>query len=81
MNPDKNKFEELKEEMDKTVLESINEFTVRLIRPDGSFVPDHWSIFQVGEKVVIKNYTFEIAHIGESHLLLEPIGPVIIDKG
>jgi hypothetical protein len=52
----------------------------RLLRPDGSEVPEHWSVFTVGERVVVKNYTFKVAHIGESHLLLEPAGPVLVGE-
>lgn len=53
--------------------------TPQLYRPDGRSVPEHWSVFKVGEHIVIKNYTFKVAHIGESHILFEPVGPVLLD--
>jgi hypothetical protein len=46
-----------------------------LLRPDGTPVPKHWSVFRVGENVVIKEYTFKVAYIGESNILFEPVGP------
>ena len=46
-----------------------------LIRPDGTPVPKHWSVFRVGENVVIKEYTFKVAYIGENNILFEPVGP------
>jgi len=49
-----------------------------LVRPDGSPVPKHWSIFRVGERVVINDYTFEIKYLGETAILLEPVGPVVV---
>lgn len=51
----------------------------QLIRPDGSPVPRTWSVFQVGETVVIKDYTFRVAYIGETSILFEPVGPVVLD--
>ena len=51
-----------------------------LLRPDGSPVPKHWSIFTVGEQVVIKNYTFKVAYIGETAILFEPVGPILLNK-
>ena len=45
-----------------------------LLRPNGEPVPQHWTQFQVGECVVIKNYTFKVAYIGETALLFEPVG-------
>jgi len=52
----------------------------QLVRPNGSPVPEHWSVFKVGEEIVIKNYTFKVAYIGESTLLFEPVGPVIVGE-
>jgi len=52
-----------------------------LFRPNGKPVPGHWPIFKEGELIEIKNYTFKVAHIGESHMLLEPVGPIIIGGG
>ena len=45
-----------------------------LLRPNGEPVPQHWTQFQVGECVVIKNYTFKVAYIGETAILFEPFG-------
>jgi len=79
MNPDSNRFEHLEEHEgheehnDSEFLESIS----LLLRPDGTPVPKHWSIFKIGENVVVNNYTFKVAYIGESTLLLEPVSPVI----
>jgi len=89
MNPDTNRFEPLYEptEQQKELLKKLTtqcknkEFHVqKLLRPDGSLVPEHWSIFKIGEEIVIKNYTFKIGYIGESTLLLEPVGIVEIGK-
>ena len=65
MNPDTNKFEKL---------------VHGSVRPDGSPVPEHWSIFTVGEEVTIKDYTFKVAYIGESAILFEPVGPRVLDN-
>ena len=67
MNPDTNKFEQI----DETAFGE-------LLRPNGEPVPKHWSVFTVGETVVIKDYTFKVAHLGEGHILLEPMAPVIV---
>ena len=52
----------------------------QLVRPNGSPVPEHWSVFKIGEEIVIKNYTFKVAYIGESAILFEPVGPVIVGE-
>lgn len=84
MNPDTNKFEPLSEEHEKQTKElqrmvaGLQVERTKLVRPDGSPVPDHWPIFRVDELIEVKGYTFKVAHIGESHLLLEPTGPVIV---
>lgn len=67
MNPDTNKFEKLEEKG-----------LFGLIRPDGSPVPKHWSIFTMGEEVTIKDYLFRVAYIGESAILFEPVGPQVL---
>ena len=67
MNPETNKFEQLSEGLSG------------LLRPNGKPVPQHWTQFQMGELVVIKNYTFKVAYIGESALLFEPVGPLILE--
>ena len=81
MNPDTNKFEELQpatEEQKQQILDLEAEFKrmqkSQLVRPDGTPVPAHWTVLSVGQYVVVENYTFAVAHIGESHLLLTPVG-------
>ena len=72
MNPETNKLE--------TLIDPFDDPT-RLVRPNGEPVPKHWSVFKEGEELVVKNYTFRVAHIGEKHLLLEPVGiPAIGQK-
>lgn len=87
MNPETNKFESLTtESLNKTVKhleDEVSDEALKLLqlssshsglfRPDGSPVPKHWTIFAIGELVVIKDYTFKVAHIGESHILFEPV--------
>lgn len=93
MNPETNKFELLEEvEDDKGLLKKYEEFQKamnnpskefaykKLLRPNGEPVPDHWTILRVNEKVLIKGYAFKVAHIGESHLLLEPAGPIVLEE-
>jgi len=51
-----------------------------LVLPDGKPVPKHWSVFTVGEDVVIKGYTFRVAYVGETSILFEPVGlPIVGD--
>lgn len=67
MNPDTNRMEPL-----------IESALGELVRPDGTPVPKNWSIFKTGEKFDLNGYTFKLAHIGESYIVLEPVGiPVI----
>lgn len=82
MNPDTNKFEELREiTKESNQLEKMyKEMSVQLIRPNGEPVPQHWTQFQVGECVVIKNYTFKVAYIGETSILFEPVGIVEVSN-
>ena len=92
MNPETNKFEKLsaepsKEEQEgmdllkkKFVKEVRRQEAVQLLRPNGEPVPKHWSIFKENEYVIVKDYTFKVAHIGESYLILEPVGPIEIGK-
>jgi hypothetical protein len=68
MNPATNKFEPLS-------IVGLN-----LYRPDGSLVPEHWVQFQIGDLVTIKNYTFRVAYIGESTMLVEPVGPILMQS-
>ena len=53
----------------------------QLLRPNGEPVPEHWSTYKVGEEVEVKGYRWSVAHIGERHLLLEPVGPVLVGDG
>lgn len=87
MNPDTNKFEELQpatKEQARQLLDLENRFKLMqqsaLVRPDGTPVPAHWTVLSVGQYVVVENYTFEVAHIGESHLLLTPVGIPEVEK-
>ena len=83
MNPETNRFEMLHESSDETpehrrnreALERMLKGHSTLVRPDGSPVPAHWPVFTVGELVVLKDYTFKVAHISESTILLEPVKP------
>jgi len=93
MNPETNRFEQLREsteeetaEINKRMVESLKNLAKVasgsfLLRPDGSPVPGHWPILSVGTKVEIEGYTFRVGYIGESVVLLEPIGIVEIGKG
>ena len=85
MNPKTNKFKELY----KIAAEKIEQFNAieamvadlqgRLLQPDGTPVPAHWPVLMTGEHIVVKNYTFQVAYIGESYVVLEPVGPMTID--
>ena len=86
MNPDTNRFEELTLEEKKQKEELFKHIKKRtqppnpleLFRPNGEPVPQHWVTFQLGEEVVIKDYTFKVAYIGETAILFEPVGPTVI---
>lgn len=88
MNPDTGKFEKLYEMPDGEDLSEhvrrVNEIargfvgTPQLLRADGTPVPDHWSVFTPGEKVVIKNYTYEVVDISSERITFKPVGPAII---
>ncbi|MCK9567578.1 hypothetical protein M0R72_01350 [Candidatus Pacearchaeota archaeon] len=90
MNPDTNQLEALREVFEnKSVADQLREqligifdgdFQSALIRPDGSKVPKHWAIFQVGELVVLKDYTFKIAYMNDGTIILEPVGPIEVGK-
>lgn len=83
MNPDTNKFERLHEkELNEVFSKQISELENKsnLLRPDGTPVPKHWSIFNIDEEIIIKNYTFKVAYINESSITFEPVKPVIIDN-
>ena len=93
MNPDTNRMEQLGVDEDrlrellaagkqkelKGELQSLIE-RAALVRPDGTPVPKHWSIFKLGENVVVNNYTFKIAYIGETSILLEPVAPAVVGE-
>jgi len=84
MNPETNKFEHLGDEgmeRGQESMEDVRAMYSNLVRPDGTPVPKHWSIFQVGEKYVINDYTFECKYIGETSILFEPVGPIVIGEG
>lgn len=94
MNPDTNTLEHLMtakelEEHSKQLEDKANRLwkaysgvgEAQLYRPNGEPVPKHWSVFREGQHVVVENYTFKVAHIGEKHLLLEPVGPVVLGEG
>lgn len=90
MNPETNKFEQLKKMLTegttasqlpqnraerRKLADMIRKGqATQLVRPDGSSVPAHWPIFSNGEHVVIKDYTFRVAYIGETAILFEPVG-------
>jgi len=88
MNPETNKFEKLKQSKEAIELEHKFATMVKqdgmrlhnkeLLRPDGTPVPKHWSIFKVDENYIINNYTFKCKYIGETSILFEPVGPIII---
>lgn len=77
MNPDTNRFEALTEATELLAQKTdqiLPKSGSLLFRPDGSPVPEHWSLFTLDEEIPIKGYVFRVSHIGESHLLLEPVG-------
>ena len=83
MNPDTNKFEklsELQDDIERQIDEAMGKVNPKLLRPDGTPVPKSWTIFTVGELVVIKNYSFKVVHIGESHILFEPVSIEEVSK-
>lgn len=84
MNPETNELEklaiQLKDAYTGKATDLINDAIGEvLIRPNGEPIPKHWSIFKVNEEVVIKNYTFKVAYINESTLVLEPVRPVLLN--
>lgn len=75
MNPETNSFEQLNRDFDQ--LKRLGES--RLVRPNGEPVPAHWPVFEQGELVVLKDYTFKVGYIGEKCLVLEPAGIVEVN--
>lgn len=87
MNPDTNKLEALTTTTPETakqlvalMKEQAEALRSELVRPDGSPVPKHWTVFQQDETVVVKDYTFRVAHMNESCIVLEPVGPLVGSK-
>jgi hypothetical protein len=68
MNPDTNKLEHL------TITDICKDGMMKslILRPNGEEIPKHWAIFSVGEIVVLKEYSFKIAYMNETSILLEP---------
>lgn len=85
MNPDTNRFEPLHtgeteaQQLARLKREFLGLQEPVLLRPDGSPVPDTWIQFQVGEHVEIKGYTFRVGWVGETAILFEPVGPIVIE--
>ena len=69
MNPETNKFEMLHPDL-----------FGKILRPNGEPVPQHWTQFRDGEQVEVKGYIFEVKCIGETYMVLEPVGPIVIGK-
>lgn len=88
MNPETNKLEplqlkELQQALDRVEKkQSAAELAElgQLLRPDGTPVPKHWSLFIVDETYVINGYRFKCAYIGETSILFEPVGPIIVGE-
>jgi len=87
MNPDTNEFEPLRDAAQQSSLtKALQEEVERhasgtLLRPNGEPVPKHWSVFTVGERLVVKDYTFEVVDISKDRILLKPIGLPVIGEG
>lgn len=47
-----------------------------IVKPDGSPFPHHMSILKIGDMVPIRGQTFKVAYVGETSVLLEPMGPL-----
>jgi len=92
VNPKSNKFEQLRkadwaEQQEKMLSEQLRQITAaqeelvrgshQLVRPNGEPVPKHWAVFTVGERVVLKDYTFEVVDISEDRILFKPMGLAI----
>ena len=80
MNPETNKFESLSIKPESDFQNGLDIRKTSLARPNGDPIPKHWSIFQLDENVVVKDYTFKVAYIGETAILLEPVSPVILEN-
>lgn len=87
MNPETNKFEQLIDQFQEPentttseLLNHIEQQQLSLLRLNGEPVPQHWTQFKIGEIVTIKNYSFRVAYIGETAILFEPVGPIVVGK-
>ena len=90
MNPETNKFEALSEEQSvrqqdtymQKQLEQLKQVIASdsLLRPDGTPVPEHWTVLKVDEVIRIKTHNFKVVYINEGTLVLEPAGPVLIGE-
>jgi len=40
--------------------------------------PRHLTNFRVDEQVVIKDYTYRVACVGDGYLVVEPVGPLLV---
>jgi hypothetical protein len=69
------KMTEEEEKQDALFDSVLQEFVERaqLVQPDGSPVPETWTIFTVGELVEVKGRSFKIGWIGADGVLLEPV--------
>ena len=80
MNPETNKLEKLTNTNITEIENQIQKLQSTLLRPNGEPVPQHWTIFTQGQNVVVNNYTFKIAHMNESCIILEPISAILDEK-
>lgn len=83
MNPEICRFEPLHTRDTGTALERLQQMETAgarggLLRPDGSPVPEHWTILTVGERVEVRGISFEVRDISTDRLILEPVGPALI---
>lgn len=46
-----------------------------IVKPDGKPFPHHKSILKEGDWIPIKGQSFRVAYVGETSVLLEPMGP------
>ena len=75
MNPETGCFEALSEIVKKHATEQGAPLLPgQLVRPNGSPVPEYWSVFKVGEEITIKGHSFRVEYIGETSILFEPVG-------
>lgn len=83
MNPDTNRMEPVyaaTDEHAESLLTALEKTKGQLYRADGSTVPEHWSVFTIGEVITANGYMFRVAYMGETSLLLEPVGPAVTER-